>query len=180
MKNVAISRSSRSSEPPSWLGEIYERRRRRTVRLVELSIAVLTCACEPVSLATIARTSKTVDTEEPDGVSESAILHNEEAYALYRRHAEHKPQTHRKPSPERRTDTIDNNRIRVSAGRDPSRARSRYLRAGKADLVGHLLSVEQAYAEMEDRWLRTADDLLVWMMLVDRLIATAGQHGSNR
>jgi hypothetical protein len=28
-----------------------------------------------------------VDPEEPDGVSESAILHNEEACALYRRHA---------------------------------------------------------------------------------------------
>lgn len=180
MKNVAISRSSRSSEPPTWLADVYERRRRRTVRLVELSITALTRAGERASLATIARASKTVDPEEPDGVSQSAILHYEEAYALYRRHAEHKPQTHRKPSPERRTNTIDNNRIRVSAERDPGRARIRYLRAGKADLVERLLSVEQAYAEMEDRWLRTADDLLVWMILVDRLIATTGQHGSSR
>jgi hypothetical protein len=146
MKNVATSRSSRSSEPPTWLGDVYERRRRRTVRLVELSIAALTRAGERASLATIARASKTVDPEEPDGVSESAILHNEEAYALYRRQAEHKPQTHRKPSPERRTNTSDNNRIHVSAERDRGRARQRYLRAGKADLVERLLSVEQAYS----------------------------------
>jgi hypothetical protein len=33
---------------------------------------------------------------------------------------------------------------------------------------------------MEDRWLRTAEDLRVWTMLVDRLIVTAGQHGSSR
>ena len=140
----------------------------------------MTRAGERVSLAAIACASKTVDPEEPDGVSESAILHNEEAYALYRRHAEHKPQTHRKPPPERRTNTADNNRIRISAERDRGRARQYYLRAGKADLVDRLLSVEQAYAEMEDHWLRTADDLLVWMMLVDRLIATAGQHDSGR
>ena len=90
MKNVAISRSSRSSEAPTWLGEVYERRRRRTVRLVELSITVLTRAGERVSLAAIARVSKTVDPAEPDGISESAILHNEEAYALYRQHADRK------------------------------------------------------------------------------------------
>jgi hypothetical protein len=180
MKNVAISRSSRSSEPPTWLDDVYERRRRQTVRLVELSITALTRAGERASLATIAHASKTVDPEEPDGVSQSAILYNEEADALYRRHAEHKPLTRRKPSPERRTNTIDNNRIRVSAERDPGRARARYLRAGNADLVERLLSVEQAYAEMEDRWRRTADDLLAWMILVDRLIATTGQHGSSR
>jgi hypothetical protein len=180
MKNVATSPSFRSSEPPVWLGEVYQRRRRRTVRLVELSIAALTRAGQRASIAAIARTSKTVDPQEPDGISESAILHNDEAYALYRRHAEHQPQTHRQPSPGRRTNTSDNNRIRVNARRDRGRVRQRYLRASKADLVERLLRVEQAYAGMEDRWLRTSDDLLVWMMLVDRLIASAGQHGSSR
>jgi len=45
------------------------------------------------------------------------------------------------------------------------------MRASKADLVDRLLVAEQAYAEMEDRWRRTADDLLVWIMPVDRIIA---------
>jgi hypothetical protein len=27
------------------------------------------------------------------------------------------------------------------------------------------------YAEMEDRWLRCAEDLLVWILILDRLLA---------
>jgi hypothetical protein len=33
------------------------------------------------------------------------------------------------------------------------------------------LIAQQAYAEMEYRWLRTADDMLVWIIVVDRLLA---------
>jgi hypothetical protein len=33
------------------------------------------------------------------------------------------------------------------------------------------LIAEQAYAEMEDRWLRTADDSLVWIIVLDGLLA---------
>jgi hypothetical protein len=171
MKNVAISRSSRSSEPPAWLGEVYERRRRRTVRLVELSIATLERAGEKPSLAAIARVSKTVDPKEPKGISESAILHNQEAFALYGQHADRHRRPSPKPAPSRRTDAGVDNRIRVSADRDHGRARQRYLRASKSDLVDRLLIAEQAYAEMEDRWLRTADDMLVWIIVVDRLLA---------
>ncbi len=107
------------------------RRRRRTVRPVELSIAALTSAAERAQLAAIVRVSKTADTADPDDISESPIPHNDEAYAVYRWHAEHKPQAHRKPSPERRTNTADNNRIRASAERDRGRARQRCPRAGK-------------------------------------------------
>jgi hypothetical protein len=174
MKNVAISRSSRSSEPPAWLGEVYERRRRRTVRLVELSIAVVTRAGERVSLAAIARVSKTVDPADPDGISESAILHNEEAHALYRQPADRKPRSARKPSTNRRIPIGDGNRIHVSADRDRGRARQRYLREIKPDLVDRLLAAEQAYAEMEARWLKTADDLLVWIIMLDRLLPGQG------
>jgi hypothetical protein len=177
---VDTSRSSRSSEPPPWLGEVYERRRRRTVHLVELSIAALTRAGARVSLATIARVSKTVDPADTDGISESAIVHNVEAYAIYSPHAERKRQTKRQASAERRTNISGNGHIRVSADRDHGRVRQRYLRASKAELVGRLLSAEQAYADMENRWLRTADDLLVWIMLVDRLIAAPGTLGSSR
>jgi hypothetical protein len=67
----------------------------------------------------------------------------------------------------------------VRADRDRGRARQRYLRASKSELVERLLNAENAYADMQNRWLRTADDLLVWMMIVDRLIATpgTGEHG---
>jgi hypothetical protein len=58
-------------------------------------------------------------------------------------------------------------RLRVSADRDRGRDRQRYMRTSKADLVECLLVAERAYAEMEDRWLRTADDLLVRIMVTD-------------
>jgi hypothetical protein len=139
------------------------------VHLVRLSIAALERAGKRISLAALARTSKTVDPEEPDGVSESAILHNEEAYALYRQHA---------PSPRPRqrgskvTACVGQHRlVRVRADRDPGHARRRYMRASKPELVERLLAAEEAYADMQTRWLKTADDLLAWIMLVDRLLA---------
>jgi hypothetical protein len=54
------------------------------------------------------------------------------------------------------------------------------MRASKGDLVERVLIAEQAYADMEDRWIRTADDLLVWIMLIDRLIASSATHGLIR
>jgi hypothetical protein len=159
---------------------VYDHRRRRTVRLVELSIAALTRAGERASLAAIARVSKTVDVREPDGVSESAILHNEEAYALYRQHAQNKRRRQRKQPAERRTNVVGNGRLRVSTDRDHGRARQRYLRASKPELVERLLAAEKAYADMETRWLRTADDLLVWIMVVDRLMTITSSTGSGR
>jgi hypothetical protein len=111
--------TSPSSEPPAWFRDVYDRRRRRTVRLVELSIAPLERVGERLSLAAIACISKTVDPAEPDGVSESAILHNEEGV--------------RALSSGRRSHATDcaaaiTNRIRVSADRDRGRTRQR-LRA---------------------------------------------------
>jgi hypothetical protein len=180
MKHAATSRSSRSSEPPTWLRDVYERRRRRTVRLGELSIATLERSGKRPSLAAIALISKTVDPAEPVGVSQSAILHNEEALALYRQHADRNRRPTRKPSPPRPVDIGGGIRMRVNADRDRGRARQRYLRASKADLVERLLVAEQAYAEMEDRWLRTADDLLVWIMVLDRLLGPASTRAEAR
>jgi hypothetical protein len=177
---VATSRSSPSSEPPAWLRDVYERRYRRTVRLVELTIASLTETGAKPSLAAIARASKTVDPSDPRGISESAILHNEEAYALYRQHTDRRRHTPKTPSSSPRIEAGAHNRLRVRADRDRGRARQRYMRATKANLVERLLVAEHAYAEMQDRWLGTADNLLAWIMLVDRLIASPATHGSSR
>jgi len=53
--------------------------------------------------------------------------------------------------------------------RDLARARQPYLRLSKRDIVERVLAVEQACAEHEQRWLRTADDLFAWMLLVGSL-----------
>ena len=68
----------------------------------------------------------------------------------------------------------------MSADRDHGRALQRYLRTSQPELVERLLAVEKTYAEMENRWLRTADDLLVWIMLVDRLLTPARANGPSR
>jgi hypothetical protein len=60
-------------------------------------------------------------------------------------------------------------------GPSPTRQRDG---ASSRTLVERVLISEQAYAEMENRWLRTTDVLLVWIMLVDRLISTTGTHGT--
>jgi len=116
------SRSSPSCEAPAWLRVVYERRRRRTVRLVELSIAALLNDRKRISLAALVRVSKTVDPAEPDGVSESAILHNEQAYTLYRQKADRKRRPPRQRSPNGRVHEGNDNRLRIS-DRDPGRAR---------------------------------------------------------
>jgi hypothetical protein len=69
-------------------------------------------------------------------------------------------------------------RLDAASGREVRDSAHRTVEHGAGQLE-RLLIVEQAYAEIENRWLRTADDLLVWMMLVDRLIAPEGQHGSS-
>jgi hypothetical protein len=68
----------------------------------------------------MARVSKTVDPEEPDRVSESAMLHNDQAYALYRQHAplyrqhaQNERNRQRKQSTARRTNIVE--------GRQPAR-----------------------------------------------------------
>jgi hypothetical protein len=68
----------------------------------------------------------------------------------------------------------------VRADRDRERARPRYSRASKAELVERVLRTENAYADMENRWIRTANELLVWMMIVDRLIASSGSSVRGR
>lgn len=65
-------------------------------------------------------------------------------------------------------------RLRLSADRDHGRARQRNMRASKPELVERLLIFERAYAKVEKRWLRTADDMLVCIMLLDRVLARFG------
>jgi len=75
-----------NNEPHPWLEEkVYAKLRRRTVDLVRRSVDALRKDKQRVSLSTVAAKSKELD---PDhrGVSESAILDNQEARAYYKQH----------------------------------------------------------------------------------------------
>ena len=75
-----------SLEDRPWLQEkVYGPKRRRTVELVKKSVDSLVNDRKPISLSALSARSKEID---PDGrgVSETAILNNEEARVYYERH----------------------------------------------------------------------------------------------
>jgi hypothetical protein len=87
-----VSRSSKlnnandSNSAHPWLQErVYAPKRERTIALVKQSIDDLLRQKERVSLASIAATSKTIDPG-GQGVSESAILANDQARTYYEQH----------------------------------------------------------------------------------------------
>jgi hypothetical protein len=72
-------------EPHPWLEEkVYAKLRQRTVHLVKQSVDALRQDKQRVSLATVAAKSKELDVEgNSKGISESAILDNQEARVYY-------------------------------------------------------------------------------------------------
>jgi hypothetical protein len=185
MRSVTSTSASRfSGDAPAWLRPVYAARQQRTVDLVSRSIAVLTGAGRRISLAAIAATSRQVDPA-GKGVSESAVLHNDAARVQYERHRSWRP-ARRTPGPDRERPAAGGQRPERASpaakpDRDRARARRRYLRMGKPELVERLLAAEQVYAEARERWLGTNDELLIWMRLVDWLLTgrTAGAGASR-
>ncbi len=152
-------RSSSTEAPaPTWLAEqVYEPKRQRTIDLVRQSVEALHREKARISLASIAAKSRELDPTGA-GISESAILTNEEARAYYERHRSWKHQ--RRPptssqKPEKRLPTGS-----VKLTRDEVRARQRYQRLSKAEVVDRLLAAERSAAEWEQRWLAHQDDVL--------------------
>lgn len=152
-------------DAPAWLHQkVYAPRRQRTVDLVHQAVDALVTARRPVSLASVATISKTLDPAGL-GISTSAILGNAEARAYYERH---RRWTRARPTGSApQAERPDAARPRVHAQRDIARARQRYLRWTKAILIERLLAVERAYAEQEERWLRLNDELLTWRLRAD-------------
>src|SRR5690349_10814300 len=73
-------------EPHPWMEEkVYAKLRQRTVDLVRRSVDALLRNKQRVSLSTVAAKSKELDPEHR-GISESAILDNQEARTYYERH----------------------------------------------------------------------------------------------
>jgi hypothetical protein len=146
---------------PAWLQQqVYAPRRQRTLDLVRHAVEALAMAQRPVSLASIAAASRTVDPT-GRGISPSAILGNPEARAHY---AQHRRWNGTRARRALRPESPGAARPRVEAHRDGARARQRYRRWSKGLLIERLLAVERAYAEQEERWLRVNDELLTWQL----------------
>lgn len=164
----SASRSSRHSEERPWLKEkVYDPRRRRTLELVRSSVDSLMKEHKRVSLAALSAQSKEID---PDGggISESTILKNQEARLYYEQHRSWKIGSL----------NLNGQRIckasavtvpPIKGDRDGARARYRYLKLNKAELVERLLGVEQAHAVLQERWFQVNEEMLSWRLRAERL-----------
>jgi hypothetical protein len=153
-------------EPHPWLEEkVYAKLRRRTVDLVKQSVDALCKDKQRVSLATVAARSKEVDPEHR-GVSESAILDNQEARAYYEQHRSWRGSSRKRAKP-----LVVAKPLRppaIKPGRDEQRVRQRYLRMSKEALVERLITAERILAEQRERWVSQQDEVLSFRLRAEQ------------
>ena len=151
-------------EPHPWLEEkVYAKLRRRTVDLVMCSVDALRKDKQRISLSTVAAKSKEFDTEgNGKGVSESAILDNQEARAYYEQYRSWRGSSRKRAKP--LAVALPVSPGVVKPGRDEQRVRQRYLRMGKEALVERLIATERTLAEQRERWLTQQDEVLTWRL----------------
>jgi hypothetical protein len=140
---------------------VYEPQRQRTIQLVKQSVNELLGSKQRVSLSTIALKSKELD---PDhrGISESAILDNQEARAYYEQHRSWQGSRKRRAKPLVVASAAEIGPVKPD--RNEQRARQRYLRMSKDALVERLLAVEGFHAKERERWLTQQDEVLRWQL----------------
>ena len=161
-------------EPHPWLEQkVYAKLRQRTVDLVKRSVDALRKDKQRVSLATIAARSKELDPEHR-GISESAILDNQEARTYYEQHRTFQGARKRRAKPLAVASPAPPGPVKPD--RNEQRARQRYLRMNKEALVERLLAVERASAEERARWLSQQDDVLAWRLRAEAAEARLSQQ----
>jgi len=135
--------------------------RQRTVDLLKRSVDALRLNKQRVSLSTIVAKSKELDAE-GKGISESAILDNEEARVYYEQYRTWQGNRKRRAKPLAVATPAQPSPVK--SDRNEQRARQRYLRMSKETLVERLLAVERTYAEERERWLLQQDEVLTWQL----------------
>ncbi len=160
-------------EPHPWLEEkVYAQLRQRTIDLVKRSVDALRKDKQRVSLSTVAAKSKELDPEHR-GISESAILDNQQARAYYEQYRSWQGPS-RKRAKSLTVATPASPGV-IKPGRNEQRVRQRYLRMSKEALVERLIATEHTLAEQRERWLIQQDEALTW-----RLRAEAAEERLKR
>ena len=168
------TQENQKNEPHPWLEEkVYAHLRQRTVDLVKRSVDALRKNKQRISLTTIVAKSKELDTERK-GISESAILDNEDARTYYEQHRSWQGSSKKRAKPVAKA--MPPSLGAVKPGRDEQRVRQRYLRMSKEALVERLLAEEQAYAEQRERWLLQQDEVLTWRLRAEAAEARLAQE----
>ena len=149
-----------------WLKEkVYDVKRKRTVDLVKSSIDSLVKNQQPVSLASVVARSRQIDPA-GKGISEAAILHNQDARCYYQQHRSWRSRSGKRAR--KHTVYTGNVAALVKAERDLARVRYRYLKLSKAELVERLLALEQEHASLQETWLRTTEEVMEWRLRSER------------
>jgi hypothetical protein len=131
------------------------------VDLVKQSVDQLRLDKRRISLATVAARSKELDADHR-GISESAILDNQEARAYYEQHRSWRGSPRKRAKPLAAAQTAEPRSVKP--GRDEQRVRQRYLRMSKDVLVERLITAERTLAEQRERWLSQQDEALTWRL----------------
>jgi hypothetical protein len=149
-------------EPHPWLEEkVYAKLRQRTIDLVKQSVDALRKDKQRVSLATVAAKSRELDPEHR-GISESAILDNQEARMFYEQHRSWRGSSRKRAKPLVVASSASPGVVKP--GRDEQRVRQRYLRMSKEALVERLIVAERTLVEQRERWLTQQDEALTWRL----------------
>jgi hypothetical protein len=169
-----LSAENSKHEAHPWLEEkVYAKLRQRTVDLVKQSVDALRKDKQRVSLATVAAKSKELDAEHR-GISESAILDNQEARAYYEQHRSWRGSSRKRAKP--LVVASLKQPPAVKPGRDEQRVRQRYLRMSKEALVGRLITAERTLSEQRERWIGQQDEVLTWRLRVEVAEAQLQEH----
>ena len=120
--------------------------RQRTVTLVKATVDRLLQEGRTVTLEAICTLSREIDPE-GKGIKKAGVLGNVEAHAYYRQHSTSYQRGLGYQQRRGRQKHASAQPSRIDADRDVKRARQRYLKQPKVDLVERLLSVEQEYAQ---------------------------------
>jgi hypothetical protein len=165
------------NEPHPWLEEkVYAHLRQRTVDLVKQSVDALRKNKQRVSLTTIVAKSKELDPEHR-GISESAILDNQEARAYYEQHRSWRGLSRKPAKPLVVASSASPGGVKP--GRDEQRVRQRYLRMDKETLVERLITAERTSAEQRERWLTQQDEALTWRLRAEAAETRLKERGNR-
>jgi len=150
-------------------------KRQRTIDLVHQSVDALRKDKQRVSLAAVAAKSKELDPEHR-GISESAILDNQEARAYYEQHRSWRGSSRKRAKPLAVASSTSPEAIKP--GRDEQRVHQRYMRMGKEALIERLITAERMLAEQRERWLTQQDEALTWRLRAEAAEARLKESGN--
>lgn len=137
----------------TWLKDVHQTRKNRSVELGKRAIDILVHENLPVTFKNISDKSKEIDAE-GKGIHPNTITTNQELNDYYKQHSiTYKQKLHANKSIQK--STIEVNPIdyrRINTERNVKNVESRYMKLSKKELVQRLIQAEQYIALNQQKW----------------------------